>query len=283
MTLANVRIGAVLFVLTTLPSTLLAHRQWLLPSSTVLSNAGAWVTVDAAVSNELFYFDHVPLRLSNLKITGPDGGEAKPENAATGKYRSTFDVHLSIPGTYRIATVSNMVMARWKENGEEKNWRGPAAEFTGKAPAGASELAISTMNSRVETFVTVGKPSNRACEPTGKGLELVPVTHPNDLIAGKAATFQFLLDGKPAAGLEVTLIPGGIRYRDQPHEIRAQTGSDGRFTTTFKEPGMYWLNAATAPARPAGPGAAPVGPSGPPRMPVGDRSSYTATLEVLPE
>ena len=56
-----------------LSPTLEAHRQWMLPSSTVLSKTGAWVTVDAAVSNELFYFDHVPMRLNNLRITAPDG------------------------------------------------------------------------------------------------------------------------------------------------------------------------------------------------------------------
>lgn len=36
----------------------------------------------------------------------------------------------------------------------------------------------------------------------------MPVTHPNDLVNGEAATFQMLLDGKPAAGLEVTVTKG---------------------------------------------------------------------------
>jgi len=38
---------------------------------------------------------------------------------------------------------------------------------------------------------------------------------------------------------------------------------------------MYWINATT--------GAARGGPGGPMRMPVGDRASYTATIEVLPQ
>ena len=33
-----------------------AHRTWLLPSATVLSGKAPWVTVDAAVSKDLFYF-----------------------------------------------------------------------------------------------------------------------------------------------------------------------------------------------------------------------------------
>jgi hypothetical protein len=51
---------------------------------------------------------------------------------------------------------------------------------------------------------------------------------------------------------------------------------------------MYWLNATTgASGRPGGgapnAGGGPGGPGGPMRMPAGDRASYTATLEVLPQ
>lgn len=257
-----------LAILAGLPAGLHAHRQWLLPSSTVLSAADAWVTIDAAVSNELFYFDHNPLRLANLLITGPDGAAALPQNSATGKYRSTFDVHLKQPGTYRIALVNNTVFASWTESGQPKTWRGTAEAFAKEVPANAPGLQSSRMASRVEAFVTSGKPSRDILTPSGKGLELVPLTHPNDLVASEPATFQFLLDGKPAAALEVTLIPGGIRYRDQLREMKVTTGADGKFSATFKDPGMYWINAATGP---------------PGRVPAGNRASYTATLEVLPQ
>ena len=45
-----------------------AHRQWLLPSATVLSGTDAWVTVDGAVSNDLFHFEHFPLQLDGLSV-----------------------------------------------------------------------------------------------------------------------------------------------------------------------------------------------------------------------
>ena len=48
-----------------------AHRQWMMPSSTVLSGDDVWVTVDAAVSNDLFYFEHQPLRLDAMKAWAP--------------------------------------------------------------------------------------------------------------------------------------------------------------------------------------------------------------------
>jgi uncharacterized GH25 family protein len=39
-----------------------AHDLWFKPSSTVLSKSD-WVTVDAAVSNDVFFFNHRPLGL----------------------------------------------------------------------------------------------------------------------------------------------------------------------------------------------------------------------------
>src|SRR3546814_432474 len=87
-----------------------AHRQWMLPSATVLSGDDVWVTVDAAISNDLFYFEHHPKRLDSVKAWAPDGSEAPIENQATGRYRSTFDVHLTQKGTWRIASLSEGLM-----------------------------------------------------------------------------------------------------------------------------------------------------------------------------
>ena len=107
-----------------LPLSAQAHKAWLLPSETVLSGDDPWITVDAVVSNDLFYYNHVPLRLDGLNITGPDGKAVQAENSATGKYRNTFDVHLVAPGTYRIAVVNAGLSANWEEDGKPKRWRG---------------------------------------------------------------------------------------------------------------------------------------------------------------
>lgn len=251
-----------------------AHRQWMMPSSTVLSGDDVWVTVDAAVSNDLFYFEHQPMRLDALKAWAPDGTEVQIENKATGRYRSTFDVHLTQKGTYRIASVSDGVMGSYDLNGKtERLPRGTTtANLAERIPAGATNVETAEANNRNEIFVTVGEPTTTLFKPTGKGIELVPVTHPNDLIAGEEATFQFLLDGKPAADLPVTVIPGGIRYRDQLGEIHLKTGADGKVEVTWPEAGMYWLNVTTPQAGEAAEGVPP---------PIARRASYVTTLEVL--
>ena len=69
-----------------------AHKMWLLPSATNVAGADPWVTVDAAISNDLFHPDHHAASLEQLVITAPDGQTAKPANEAVGKYRAALAV-----------------------------------------------------------------------------------------------------------------------------------------------------------------------------------------------
>src|SRR5688572_31259941 len=104
---------AALALALSLPLAAQAHKAWLQPSQTVLAGNDPWISVDAAVSNDLFYFNHVPLRLNNLVIIAPDGSQAEAQNGATGKYRSVFDLQLQQQGTYRLAVINNGLFASW--------------------------------------------------------------------------------------------------------------------------------------------------------------------------
>src|SRR5690606_19082765 len=95
-----------------LPFSAAAHKQWLVPSQATVNGQDVWVTFDAAVSNQLFFPDHVPMRLDNVVATAPDGSQVRLQNASTGKYRSTFDLQLQQEGTYRIANINRGVSAR---------------------------------------------------------------------------------------------------------------------------------------------------------------------------
>lgn len=254
-----------------LPLSAQAHRGWMLPSATVLSGNDPWVTVDAAISNDLFYFEHFPMQLTNLSVIGPDGAPAKVENPATGRYRSTFDVHLTQPGTYKAAVVNAGIFASYKEDGKNKRWRGTPDAFAKEVPANAESLVVTQSAGRVEAFFTAGKPSTTALKITGSGLELSPITHPNDMVSGSAASFRFLLDGKPAANLDVEIVPGGVRYRDKLGDTKVRTDADGKFSITWPEPGMYWIEAAIKDDKTSLPAAKE------------RRATYAATFEVLPE
>lgn len=247
-----------------------AHKAWMLPSSTVLSGGDVWVTFDAAVSNDLFVFEHVPMRLETLVVTGPDGQPVKPENTATGKFRSTFDVHLTKPGTYRASVANEGLFATYKLNGEPKRWRGRPEALERDVPKEATDLKLTQSQQRTDTFVSLGKPSATALAPTGKGLELRADTHPNNLASGETARFTLMLDGSPAPNVEVEVVRGGVRYRDAPGEIRLKTGADGSFSVKWPEPGMYWIGAEVQDDKATIPNAR-------------RRAAYNATVEVLPQ
>lgn len=253
-----------------LPSLCFAHKAWLLPSATVLT-PDQWITVDAAVSNDLFYFNHVPLRLEALNVIAPDGSKAEAQNTSTGKFRSTFDLHLAQSGTYRIALLNRGAFASYELDGAEKRWRGSPDKLATELPKNAKNVQVTESQGRIETFVTAGAPTQTALAATNTGLELVPVTHPNDLYTGETATFQLLLDGKPATDLEVEVVPGGTRYRDQQNEMKFKTDAKGQFEVTWPQPGMYWLETTHQDAKTSIPQAKQ------------RRVSYVATFEVLPQ
>lgn len=251
-----------------LPMSAQAHRAWLAPTATVLSGTDAWVGFDAGMSNGVFIPDHAAMNLAGLVITAPDGSTANPENMMRSRYRSTFDLHLTQPGTWKIANVSSGVMATYKLDGEDKRWRGSAADFPNALPAGATDVVATRTANRIETFVTLGAPTDSVFTNPADGLALIPVTHPNDLVAGEAATFKLSIDGAPASNVEVTVARGGTRYRDNPEEMTVTTGADGAFTVTWPEPGMYWLNASVrTPAQ---------------GETIAANAQYVAVMEVLP-
>ena len=265
-----------------IPTSASAHRQWLLPSETNVSGTESWVTVDAAVSNDLFDADHVAMQTGGINVTQPDGTAGKIQNAATGRYRSMFDVQLDKPGTWKIGTFATNVSGSFKLNGED--WtvgrrRGPppaagannaprTVATVAEIPAGATDIKLTESINRNEIFVTADAPTATVLKPTGKGLEFDPQTHPSDLVADEPARFRFLIDSKPAAGLKVTLVPGGKRFRDAEHAQELTTGADGTIEVKWPLPGFYWLNASATDNNGSTPNAAQ------------RRMSYTTTLEV---
>jgi uncharacterized GH25 family protein len=285
-----------------LPFTAAAHKQWLLPSSTVVAGNDVWVTVDAAVSNELYYPDFVAVRLDNVTAIGPDGAAVPLQNTSTGKTRSVFDLELKQPGTYRIANVNSGLSARWGERrgpgggegGKPEMGKGAPAKGEGapkappagnqdsgflrnatvqdlatKIPKNAKNLEVSETIGRVETFVTNGEPTQ--IRLTNQGLELLPVTQPNDLFTGEPAKFKLLVDGKPKGGLEVQIVRGATRYRNAQDEQKVTTDANGEFTVSWQDPGMYWLSASTTDTKTSV------------KQATQRRLSYVATLEVLPQ
>jgi uncharacterized GH25 family protein len=263
-----------------------AHNQWLKPSITVLSDTTQSVTVDAAASTIPFQANHAPLNVDNVQVVKPDGSTGAIENVARGRYRSTFDVKIDMPGTWRVGTVNTGVGGTFKVDGEE--WRvgrrrgpPPQAGTAGAAeqprlvptieeiPEGATDLALVETHSRNEFFVTAGNPTEAVYQPTGKGLEFQPLIAPTDLVSDEPAQFRFLIDGQPAAGLKVDLVADGQRYHPETHSLELTTDAEGLITVEWPVAGFYWLSASAEDDKAANPRASK------------RRMNYIATLEVV--
>ncbi len=277
-----------------------APRSWMLPSETMFTGSGdEWLTVDAALSTDLYYYDHAAQNWDPVALA-PDGSSVAVENRAKGRLRQVFDLHITRRGTYKLSIVTETVSGSFMLNGERKMLpRGTTPATLAQAvPAGATEVWSAVNTSRIETFATAGEPTTTAFKPTGKGMEMVPVTHPTELLAGEAATFQFLLEGKPAADLVVSAVNGGVRYRDGIQQLELRTDAQGKVTITWPEAGMWWVSVASGGPRgeggPAATASPPAGAAAPqagtplaegPRRPIGPpqpRASYAMTVEVLP-
>ena len=68
-----------------------AHSPWIMPSGVNWSGQQAWVTVDGAVSEELFAIEHQALKLDAMQVTGPGGKVLTLPAVTTTRQRSSVD------------------------------------------------------------------------------------------------------------------------------------------------------------------------------------------------
>ncbi len=119
------------------------------------------VTVDAAASNDLFYFDHRAIPLNGLVVTAPGGSAVTPENAE----------HRQIPQHLRRAAEGQghlPHLARKRQpvralQGERRADGAGAASRKNLAkeiPASATDVVVTQAQRRLETFVSVGDPDD---------------------------------------------------------------------------------------------------------------------------
>lgn len=221
-----------------------AHTRWILPSHfTISKEGGEWLTFDVTAANATFVFDK-PAGAESTLITMPDGRKEWPNFVLRGKRRSVFDFEFVEEGTHKVA-VNNKpsYFTRYKAGRRDtpKRLRANKVDRVALLPEKAREVQTAIFFARVESYVTVGKPSAKAFELEGKYLELMPITHPSDIVAEEPVRMQLYFNGKAQAGVKVEIVREGVIYRNQQEEIKVESDEQGFIEFTPEIAGRYLL------------------------------------------
>jgi len=241
-----------------------AHAPYLKPSS--FAPHHPFVTVEAALTEGSYFVPDIPIRGDGgYWVTGGAGPAVKVEAAATLKELVIVEAPLPADGTYRISTgerpgrsgkwakidgVWKMVRPAGAPGGPGGGPGGGRAIEESAVPAGA-ETMVSQSFLRADTYVTKGAPTRGALRPTGQGVEVEPVTHPNEVFAGEAFKFNLLNDGKPLAGVAFNIARAGDLYAEKRFGYSSKTDANGTASVTLTQPGAYVLE-VNYPARAEG-------------------------------
>lgn len=282
----------------TLAGTALAHSPYVKPVTFAPSRDQ--LTVEAAMTSEVYYVAEFPIRGAKFSVVSPSGAVIPLDKITTLANYAALDVPTPDAGTYRIAaeTSGGRVQKQAFVNGEWRPVRvaapasaapaasappGPGTDAAAPPrPAQASravdeaslppgtEVIEITNRGRIETFVTKGAPNETALKTTGTGLELRPITHPNEIFVDEGFEFEMLVDGVPAEGLEIEVFKDGNAYAEKKIAVEVKSGAGGKVALKFDEPGVYTLGTRWPAEGPASPG----------ERPAEKRYSYVLTFEV---
>lgn len=229
-----------------LSATVQAHPLWILPGEfTVSGDESEWVTFDVSASHTVFGYDK-GVGLDTVRVFSPDGDHNHLGSYFKGHRRSVFDLLLDQDGTYKVFAQRPMFHFTSYKAGKRdtpKRMMADKIEAQQKLPENARDVKTMLIDMSSVAYVTRNAPTDTVYKPTGNGLELNPITHPNDIVQGEEMVLEILLDGQPAAGVNVEITAGGTRYRNERNSIKITTDNTGRVVFTPEQAGPWLLSA----------------------------------------
>lgn len=215
-----------------------AHTPYLAPSD-FAPRAGQTIAMDASFA-ETFFTPEVAFDGSRFSVTTPEGREIAPDVVHVMKTRTVAEYTLpaNARGTYRLGTGPRLgaLFRAWEIDGKRESTRDPAV----KIPAGATVISDFQSLTLAETYVSVGAPDRTALAARNKGLEFLPVTHPDDVYVGEPFAFVVQYDGKPLAGQKIDITEAVWTSDRKPHTEQLTSDAQGKVSFTPKQPGT-WL------------------------------------------
>ncbi|MGP1716506.1 MAG: DUF4198 domain-containing protein [Methylophilus sp.] len=231
-------------VLVTLAASLTAqaHVPFLKPNQFNVTHHR--LTIESAFTEFPFQADFA-MDSPNFTITTPNGVTTAIKPIAKTKAAVYLEPTLTEEGTYRISTGQRVgPIYKAVETADKKLYfAADMKRVTGKP---------TTMNyySYADTYIFKGQ-QKYVAKPFNKGLEIVPVTSPNDLVLGGEGAFRVLENGKPVPNARIIVVTDNehfIKHRvedlydlDNVRESNIHANQQGEFTFNPKKAGLNFL------------------------------------------
>ncbi|MGA0572637.1 DUF4198 domain-containing protein [Variovorax sp. VNK109] len=230
-----------------------AHTPYLLPTSFDIQ-PNETISVEASFT-EKFFVPEVVFGETLFAITAPDGTQLPFGDIRQFKLRTIAEQKLpNAKGTYRLSTGPRLgaIFRSWERDGKTVVARDPKQVM----PADAKLISHYQSLSVSEAYVTAGAPTRDALKPRGRGLEIVPVTHPSDLVTGEKFEFVVQHDGAPLPDQKVDIYRSAMDLSNQHSADSLKTDAQGKISYALAKPGIYLAlirHRATAPEGAAAP------------------------------
>ncbi len=212
------------------------HQEWILPNFFYTNEKSPWLGIEHTSGNQRFVSGHGSGTL--VSIIHPEGWRmGRPSSILVGQTRTVGEIKLREPGTYRIETDSPSQYVAEIEVDGKRRWVSKSKDQLSDAKI------IQSMHNwfQTTTFVTVKEYTQGVLKATGTLLEIVPVTHPNQIFVGKPFVVRVLSRGQSVSGRRIRAYAETASGYDTP--LVTVTNADGECELTFPSPGMYLLTA----------------------------------------
>ncbi|GIX22573.1 MAG: hypothetical protein KatS3mg121_1356 [Gammaproteobacteria bacterium] len=257
------------------------HARWVLLSHSVLSGGlPQVVSVDASISNELFYpdlpFGGRPLPESaarpgpqvHLRVDPPEGAPEPVVLWQTAR-RSIADVPLTEAGTHRVRLEQAPVVIQRYRGADGRTGRVFGPPGRAALPEGAERLETFRYRAAAEAYVSIDGFSPPPVDREGLAVEWLD--HPNQAFVGERTCLTVLFDARPLPGVGLLATPEGTRARNARAAVALETDAHGRACIEWPRAGRWLIEVEHA--QTAGPDA---------DVDV-ERRALFVTVEVQPE
>lgn len=217
----------------------LAHTSYLEPNI-FATTKGKMVTIEASFTEDFPHPDFV-VKSEDWHYYTPKG-ERKPYDLIQEfKQVTILEQAIEENGTYRFSTGERLGREGTVFKLKDGTYK---SAFTpeGKQPAVPEGAVILTSQTATiaDVYVTKGAPTTPAMQTSIGRLQIVPVTHPNEIYLDDGFAFRLLFDGKPLQDQAMKLYRAGGKYAADKGVMDLKSGTS---TTkiTFEHPGVYLL------------------------------------------